>query len=187
MANYKRIRLQQTIRQAEGYLDLVTVFDDRWSLAADIRDRVAARVIDLLQGVDCSGQKQSHVLYLMGRAQQASQQYEAAIETLSHAADIDPDNIHIWLSLGWCYKRTNRLDLAIEALEEALAVDSSEAIIHYNLACYWALAENVRLAVDYLAQSFDLDPDYRDMVADEADFDAIRNHPEFLTITSVIV
>ncbi|HEY2413907.1 MAG TPA: hypothetical protein VGI40_16770, partial [Pirellulaceae bacterium] len=60
-------------------------------------------------------------------------------------------------------------------------------IVHYNLACYWSLAGNVKLAVAYLSQAFDLEPEYRDLVQHEADFDAIRNHPHFQALTAVIV
>jgi hypothetical protein len=41
--------------------------------------------------------------------------------------------------------------------------------------------------VAYLARSFDLDSNYRDLVGSERDFDPIRNHPDFLALTSVIV
>ena len=100
---------------------------------------------------------------------------------------MEPQNVHIRLSLGWCYKRCRRLDLAIQSLEEALESDASQAIVHYNLACYWSLAGNVKLAVAYLSQAFELDPEYRDLVAREADFDPIRNHPHFQALASVVV
>ena len=79
------------------------------------------------------------------------------------------------------------IDLAIEALEQALEHAPHEAIIHYNLACYWALVGNKDRAIEYLAQSFEFDPDYRDLVAAESDFDAIRDDPDFRMATSVIV
>ena len=115
------------------------------------------------------------------------EQYGEAIAPLTAAKEAEPENIHILLTLGWCYKRIDRIDAAIQALEDALAVCPDEAIIHYNLACYWSLAENVPLALVYLSQSFDLDPKYRDIVAEEPDFDQLREHPEFVTLTSVIV
>ena len=141
----------------------------------------------------------SEVAFVHGFADQAAQVHRPALArriprpgrpagpVLREAAEIEPQNIHIRLSLGWCYKRCRRLDLAIQALEEALEADASHAIIHYNLACYWSLAGNVKLAVAYLAQAFDLEPEYRDLVQDERDFDPIRNHPHFQALTAVIV
>jgi hypothetical protein len=43
------------------------------------------------------------------------------------------------------------------------------------------------VAISYLAQALDLEPNYRDMVHQEADFDPIRHHPNFLALTEVIV
>jgi Flp pilus assembly protein TadD len=115
------------------------------------------------------------------------EQYGQAIDVLDQAAELDNSNIHVWLALGWCHKRTGRLDKAIESLEEALQVDDRQAIVHYNLACYWSLAKNVKWAVEYLERAFELDPSYRDLVAQESDFDPIRGNPRFQELLTVIV
>jgi hypothetical protein len=39
----------------------------------------------------------------------------------------------------------------------------------------------------YLTRALELDPSYRDLVADEHDFDPIRGHPGFQELTGVIV
>ena len=65
------------------------------------------------------------------------------------ACRAEPQHVHIWLALGWCYKRNGRIDLAIESLEEALAAEPNDALVHYNLACYWSLAKNKRQALAY--------------------------------------
>ncbi|HUE70030.1 MAG TPA: hypothetical protein VMP01_04005 [Pirellulaceae bacterium] len=80
-----------------------------------------------------------------------------------------------------------RLDLAIEAIESALEIDPALAILHYNLACYWSLAGNAKVAISYLIQALDLEPNYRDMLQDESDFDPIRRHPHFQALSAVIV
>ena len=49
------------------------------------------------------------------------------------------------------------------------------------------LANNPLLSVAYLARAFDIDANYRDIVDSEIDFDPIRNHPDFLALTTVIV
>jgi len=90
------------------------------------------------------------------------------------------------LALGWCHKRTGHLDLAIEALESALELDGEGSIIHYNLACYWSLSHQPTLSIYHLTVALDLNPDFRDVIAAEPDFDPIRNHPDFLAITKVI-
>jgi tetratricopeptide (TPR) repeat protein len=173
--------------EAEGYLDLVTVLGDRWRLDPVVRDPVARRALQLVEQLRRAGDESPEVFHLEGQVLRVMEQYEAAIEPLMVAAEARPDNVHVWLALGWCYKRVGRLDLAIESLEEALAFEPSEAIVHYNLACYWSLANSPQLALGYLRQAFELSPRYRDLVAGEPDFDPIRNEPGFRALVSVIV
>ena len=84
-----------------------------------------------------------HALYLQGESLRALGRFREALEPLTKRAARDsPNNVHVWLALGWCHKRSGRLDLAIESLEEALAAEPNDALVHYNLACYWSLANN---------------------------------------------
>jgi Flp pilus assembly protein TadD len=128
-----------------------------------------------------------HGLYLKGECLRALGEFDEALKPLYKAAQADPDNVGVWLALGWCHKRTGRIDLAIESLEEALAVEPSDALVHYNLACYWALVGKKRQALSYLAKAFDLKEEYRTLVADEPDFDAIRSDPGFQALVNVTV
>ena len=68
-----------------------------------------------------------------------------------------------------------------------LYLDPQNGLVHYNLACYWSLAGNKRQALLFLAQALDLDPNFRDLVSAESDFDLVRNDPAFRALTSVIV
>src|SRR5262249_21932199 len=106
---------------------------------------------------------------------------------LERSADLMPDDIHVWLALGWCYKRTGQLAKAIESLERAVIVDSSEAVVHYNLACYWSLARNRTLALRYLKRALEIDSNFRDMIPDEHDFDPLRHDADFIALTAVSV
>lgn len=187
MSDPNRIRRQQILREAEGYLDLITVFGDRMPCRLDARDQLARRVLKTLDRIENPGGLAAHTLFLRGQALRAMENFIDAVPLLREAAEIEPQNVHVRLSLAWCYKRCRRLDLAIQALEEALEADASQAIVHYNLACYWSLVGNVKLAVAYLSQAFDLEPEYRDHVSREADFDPIRTHPHFQALTTVIV
>ncbi len=187
MADYQRIIRQQAIREAEGYLDLAMGFADQWPLEPQLQTRLANRALDALKRLSGASRRRAHVQYLTGQAYRVMQQYRDAIAPLTEAAGLDPDNISIWLALAWCHKRTKRLDLAIESLENALAVESRQAILHYNLACYWSLAGNSQIALRYLAQSLDIDASYRELVADESDFDPIRDLPDFQSLIGATV
>ena len=69
----------------------------------------------------------------------------------------------------------------------ALAIEPQLAIVHYNLACYWSLACEADTALDCLAAALEIDPSYRRLIADEPDFDPIRDLPEFRELTTIIV
>jgi tetratricopeptide (TPR) repeat protein len=187
MSDPNRLRRQQILREAEGYLDLITVFGDKMPCKPDVRDALATRVLATLDRVENPGGMKAHILFLRGQALRSMDRFLEAVPLLREAAEYEPQNARIRLTLAWCYKRCRRLDLAIQALEEALEADSSLPILHYNLACYWSLAGNVKLAVTYLSQALDLEPEYRDHISREHDFDPIRNHPHFLALTTVIV
>ena len=98
-----------------------------------------------------------------------------------------PSKIDIYLALGWCYKRTDRLDLAIEALQKGLEIEPGQPILHYNLACYWSLAGSKDQALQCLSEALRRDPDYREMISDEHDFDSLRADPDFQALISVTV
>lgn len=187
MADYERIRRQQLLMEAEGCVELVTACADDLPLSTNARDQLAQRALNLLSTIPDADSDEELVFYLTGQAYRVMQRYHEAIEPLEEAVEFNPDNVHTWLALGWCYKRIGRLDMAIQSLEEALSIAPDQAIIYYNLACYWSLANNSKLALAYLTRALDIDPSYRDLVADESDFDPIRDHPGFHELTTVIV
>lgn len=186
MVDYDRLKRLRMIREADGYLDLVTSCSEDVVLQPQIRDRIAHKALKILESIDAEGLEREDVFMLRGQAYRVMERYEEAIPWLEEATEENPDNFHVWLALGWCHKRVGRLDLAIQSLEEALSAAPDHAIVYYNLACYWSLANNAKLAIAYLARAFDIDPSYRDLVADEPDFDAVRPHPSFRELTSVI-
>jgi tetratricopeptide (TPR) repeat protein len=165
-----RILLTRAIEEAEGYAELGML---------EHALRALQRRGSLVHG-------NGRACYLLGEAFRELSRYEEALLPLQRSADLMPDDIHVWLALGWCYKRTGQLAKAIESLERAVKVDPSEGILHYNLACYWSLARNRNLALQYLSRALELDCNFRDMIADEADFDAIRHDAEFIALTSMI-
>lgn len=187
MNKSQRIRKQNILREAEGYLELITVCADRWPPAPELRDRIAQRVFDTLARLEGGSYRRAHVLYLQGQALRAVERYREAVAPLRESLQLDPENISTLISLAWCYKRMSRIDLAIEALEEALEIEPTSGLVHYNLACYWSLAGKAKMAAAFLGKALDLDPNYRDCVADEPDFDNVRLHPEFQALFSVIV
>jgi Flp pilus assembly protein TadD len=167
----QRIRARQLERQAEGYLEL------------GLPEQAVATLLRLRQGGPWSG----HALYLYGEALRSLERYGEAITPLCQAAHLAPGNIHIWVALGWCYKRTGRMDLAIDALRQACNTEPDEALVHYNLACYLSLAGKKEESLARLAQALSLDPHYRALIDEEPDFDPIRSDPGFQALVGVRV
>jgi len=171
LAARDQIRLRQIERQAEGYLEL----------------GMAEHALDALGRLGKAADLSPHALYLRGEALRGLDRHAEALRPLRRAAKADPDNVHVWLALGWCHKRTARIDLAVRALERALEVEPSEALVHYNLACYLSLAGQTPRALAHLSRAITLDPDYRLRAHDEPDFDPIRSDPGFQDLTTIIV
>ena len=186
MSAAERVQRRQLIRAAEGYLDLIMAFDDRWPLEIELRQRLAAQAVDALDKIKAPLGHKPYILFLKGQCARTCGEYQKAVAHLQQSAQLDPDNIHTFLALGWCYKRMGRTDLAIEAMETAIQIDKSSAIAHYNLACYWAIARQVKMAILHLSNAFELNPDYRGYIDLEPDFDPIREDPDFITSLDMI-
>lgn len=181
------IRRDKHLREAQGYLELAMPISERLEPGQEYRDRFAQRALALVTGLKKNDERRGDICLLHGQVLRVLERYQEAIEPLTRSAECQPENIHTWLALGWCYKRVGRLDRAIESLEEALGVEPAEALIHYNLACYWSLARSPKLALKYLASALDIDPAYRDRISAESDFDPIRKDPSFQELVSVVV
>ncbi len=182
----RRQQIRQIVREAEGYLELITSLEE-YKLTAEVRDRVAQRALTTLSRLPDTITDRAIVLYLRGQAYKAMERYADAIVPLEESAALDRDNLATHLSLGWCYKRIGRIDLAIEALQTAQSADPDEAIVYYNLACYWSIAKNKAQTLENLSRAIAIDAEYRDKIDSEHDFDNLRDDPDFQAITAVIV
>ncbi|HMO86448.1 MAG TPA: tetratricopeptide repeat protein [Lacipirellulaceae bacterium] len=165
-----RLQLQRICIEAEGYLELGM---------PEHAIRALQRRGQLVHG-DARG------CYLLGEALRETRRFNEAVYPLRRSLELIPDDTHVCLALGWCYKRTGRLEDAIDVLEHAVHLDPGEAILHYNLACYCSLARHRRQALQHLAYALEIDGNFRDLVADEADFDPIRHDPLFQSLTGTI-
>jgi tetratricopeptide (TPR) repeat protein len=160
--------LRRTLEEAEGYTEL----------------GMAEHALRALQHRGALVHGNGRACYMLGETLRELARYEDALLPLERSAALVPDDIHVYLALGWCYKRTGQLAKAIESLERAVAVDAGEAILHYNLACYWSLARNRKLALLYLSHALELDANFRDLIADEPDFNPLRHDAEFKLLVS---
>lgn len=66
-----------------------------------------------------------------------------------------------------------------EELEAALAAHPNEWQGHFNAACFEAQTGNREAAISHLRRAIELDPKARELAAEDSDFDAIRDDPDF--------
>lgn len=169
--SFHRILLHRAIEEAEGYIDL----------------GMMEHALKALQRRGALVHGNGRACFMLGEALRELGRYEEALLPLERSADLLPDDIHVLMALGWCYKRTGQLGKAIDAVQRAIGFDPGEAILHYNLACYWSLARNRTLALKSLSRALEIDSNFRDLVADETDFNSLRHDPDFRILTGVTV
>ena len=156
-------RIVRKLDEAEGYLML----------------DLPLQALEILRSRDDWATMKFEANLLTGEALRALNRFREALGPLETAASIRPGDLGVAMALGWCYKRTQRLAQAIDALERAAVENPDEALLHYNLACYWSLAADPAKAVRSLAEALELDPDLREQIRTESDFDSIRETAEF--------
>lgn len=186
MTNIEKIRREQIIRQAEGYLDLILCLEGRWSLPAELVDSIASKALKRLDDLDANVGRKSHVEYLKGQCFRLQNDFERSVACFWKSLETDSENIHSFLGLAWCYKRIGELELAIESLTQAFQFQPDNPLISFNLACYSALQGDVEQCCDFLQKAIDVDESIRELIDDEKDFDAVRSHPQFSTLVSAV-
>src|SRR6218665_2207369 len=101
MNQLERIRRRQLLLEAEGYLELLMLFDDELGPSPANRRLMANRALSLLDSLPEQSRTIAAALHLRGQAFRAMEDYASAIPPLTMAAESEPDNIHIQLALGW--------------------------------------------------------------------------------------
>jgi tetratricopeptide (TPR) repeat protein len=166
----RRLELMQqhrSTREAEGYLELGM-------------HRHALEALERTQHRELLGFQAS---YLAGEALRGLGRDEEALAMYEQSAELNPENVDLYVAMGTCYRRLGEIDVAIEVLEDALIVEPASAVVLYQLACYWSLAKRPRRSLSFLTRALDQDWQLSAMLAAEPDFDTIRHYPRFRTLS----
>jgi tetratricopeptide (TPR) repeat protein len=168
MAVISRRTQQSRLEEVEGYLLLGM-------------PEQALRAIDVIRDTPFDSldvcQLRAEVLRELGRHQEALDEFEQADERR-------PDVLGTLLGMAWCLKRLDRLAEALEAMDRAYRRHPREPIVLYNIACYQSLAGEKQLALSWLGRALRMDPELRQLIADESDFDPLRGDPDFQFVIS---
>ena len=132
-----------------------------------------------LSGVEEPGDLEFDWHSLRGEALRERLDYRNAITAFERAQAIQPQDLDVLMGLAWCYKRTNQLPKSIAAMHRAYQGHPDIPIVLYNLSCYYALAGEKEQALSWLGRALRMQSDLKDLIADETDFDPIRNDIDF--------
>jgi tetratricopeptide (TPR) repeat protein len=116
--------------------------------------------------------KQGNELFREGR-------YENAVEMYDKATEINPECYEAFLGQGVAFTRLQRYDEAIAAYNKAIRTSSEKVDAWYGKARCYALKSDTDMAVDNLRQAIALNPEIRDMAAQESDFNSVRETESF--------
>ncbi len=108
--------------------------------------------------------------------------FEKAIATFENAIEQDPGHYNSYTNLAVVYNRTGKLDLAYSYYLQALQINPNLANAVYGLACVHALKSEKNEALHFLERSFQLDSRLRRLAHHDADFEKIKDDPDFLNL-----
>ena len=157
---------KRRLSAAQGYLTLEMPEQALAELAAITSGETAGSVYFRLRG---------EAYRLLGR-------YQEALADFERERDAGRTDLSLLLGMAWCYKRIDQLDKSIEVMHRAMQLSPEEPIVPYNLSCYYALAGERTQAFHWLERALEMQGSLRDMLADEADFDALRDDEAFVRL-----
>ena len=140
----------QTSPDMEGWLAV--------ELAQALMDmREAARAIALISPFHHEGRASARLMILLGRAQTAAGETEAAIKTLMDAAYMDGQSTEGLVALGEAQMAGDALPEAIATLERALRLDQGSYDAQFRLGEAWALLDETGKAARAYQCAIDMD------------------------------
>jgi tetratricopeptide (TPR) repeat protein len=184
---HPRMARSQKIREAEGYLELITLPAARLGLDARLRRQGARKILRLVARTSVNGSDRWRRDLLIGQAYRLLKKYSAAVGPLWSAVQSQPESREGWIALGWCLKRMGKLDRAASVLARAVTHIPDDAVLHFNFACYLARLGQDELAIAELLWALDLNPDIRMRLVAESDFDSLRGNSSFQALTQTTV
>ena len=118
-------------------------------------------------------------LYNKGNALADLDRHEAAIAAYDAALAIKPDDHETWDNRGYSLAVAGHLDKAILSFDKAIEINPQHANALYKKAYALSKKGDLETAFSLLQQAFEIDPKYREMAQTDADFDSIRDDPQF--------
>lgn len=110
-------------------------------------------------------------------------EYEAAIEMYDKTLQTNPDFYEAWLGRGIAFSRLQQYETAIGCYNKALQINSDHPEPWYEKARCYAIKKDIDLVIDNLQRAININPNIRQIVQQDPDFEIILDH-EIFTQTS---
>jgi Flp pilus assembly protein TadD len=92
--------------------------------------------VPLLKAIIAKTPGDATALYNLGMIYSDQRRLDQAVELLRQAAEIDPQNPHIFVAMGVAHARAEDFGAAIQSLHQAVQIDPDDTFAHQNLgAC----------------------------------------------------
>jgi adenylate cyclase len=122
------------------------------------------------------------VLREVGQMKQADEADRKAIEVIEEHLRLNPDDARAYYMGASCWASVYRPDKAREWIQQALSLDPDDAVVRYGVGCNYARLGDVEEALDNLERAVELGFGYREWIANDSDWLAVRDHPRFLSV-----
>lgn len=108
-----------------------------------------------------------------------SNEFAGASEALQKVVELRPDDGRGWFYLGYCLHMDGKIDEAIVAHKKAIELKANEATAIYNLACAYSLKNEAEKSISTLKLAIEKGMQDYDQIANDSDFDNVRENAEF--------
>jgi len=73
----------------------------------------------------------------LGDIKKAQGDKESALKFYTQATDLDPNNVHVWITMGLLYYEIRDFSCSVPCLQKAITIDASNETGYYNLGCIY--------------------------------------------------
>jgi len=111
--------------------------------------------------------------------------YEKAINDLSHALNLHPNNAGYYSDRGYSKHMLKHYKEAIEDYDQAIFHGSKNADDWYNKACAYSMLNNKEKIYECLEKAINLDPSLKNSALKDEEFINIRGEDQFKKILGI--
>ncbi|HHW42699.1 MAG TPA: tetratricopeptide repeat protein [Desulfotomaculum sp.] len=105
--------------------------------------------------------------------------YRGAVQLLDRAIALKTDCDGAYFNKALALELAGKYDQALDCYDRALAINPRNPWSYYGKASIYGRLKNVGACVENLQKAIDIDPSTREHARTEADFNNVRNAPEF--------